>query len=211
MAEFKTPEDYNVILWDFDGVIIDSNSVRELGFREVLRRHEPEQVEKLIDFHNANGGWSRYVKFRYFYEEILKRSITDNKVRELANSFSSIMEKNLSNPGLLIDNTIHFIEEMYSNGKQMHIVSGSDGNELRSLCEKLELSKYFLSINGSPTPKTELVRFLIHNSPLHPKHFCLIGDALNDYDAANENGIKFYGYNNPSLKKLDGYIDSFLL
>ena len=210
MPEFKKPEDYNVILWDFDGVIIDSNTVRELGFREVLKEFDSEQVEELIDFHNANGGWSRYVKFRYFYEEILKRSINDDKVQELANSFSSIMVENLSNPELLIDNTVHFIREMYSQGKQMHIVSGSDGNELRSLCEELELSKYFVSIHGSPTPKTDLVRSLINNSPRHPKDFCLIGDALNDYDAANENGIKFYGYNNPSLKKLDGYIDSFL-
>lgn len=210
MPKLLKPVDFSVILWDFDGVIINSNSVREFGFREVLKEFDHKKVEDLIEFHNANGGWSRYVKFRYFYEEILKCPVSDQKVQELANKFSSIMVNNLSNPDLLIDQTVKFIQEMYSKGKHMHIVSGSDGRELITLCGQLGISKYFRSIAGSPTPKTDLVKALIDTSHLNPKGFCLIGDAKNDYDAANANGIKFYGFNNPSLKKLDGYIDSFL-
>lgn len=203
------PSDFEVILWDFDGVIIDSNSVRELGFREILKDFDPEQVEQLIDFHNANGGWSRYVKFRYFYEEILNLPISDKTVQELANSFSSIMMDKLPDPSLLIKETVSFIQEMHSQGKLMHIVSGSDCNELRVLCEQLGLSEYFLSINGSPIPKSELTRQIIHSSSLSNDNFCLIGDAKNDYDAAMENGITFFGYNNASLSNLGNYIEKF--
>jgi phosphoglycolate phosphatase-like HAD superfamily hydrolase len=203
------PSDFEVILWDFDGVIIDSNSVREFGFREVLKEFDPEEVEQLIHFHNANGGLSRYVKFRYFYEEILKRQISDSKVQELANSFSAIMVKSLPNPELLIEETVRFIQKMYSQGKQMHIVSGSDGNELRSLCSRLGLSKYFLSINGSPTPKTTLVKSIVENSNIAASQYCLIGDAVNDYDAAKANTITFFGFNNASLSNFGNYIDKF--
>lgn len=203
------PSDFEVILWDFDGVIIDSNSVREFGFREVLKEFDSEQVEQLIDFHNANGGWSRYVKFRYFYEEILKRQISESQVQELANSFSSIMVDRLPNPELLIQETVRFIQEMNSQGKEMHIVSGSDGNELRSLCEQLELSKYFLSINGSPTPKSALVKAIIDNSNISASQYCLIGDAMNDYDAAVQNEIQFFGYNNKELMNYGDYINKF--
>ena len=35
------PADFDVLLWDFDGVIIDSNSVREFGFRQVLKEFDP--------------------------------------------------------------------------------------------------------------------------------------------------------------------------
>ena len=205
----KKPSDFKVILWDFDGVIIDSNSVREFGFREVLKEFDPEQVEQLIDFHNANGGWSRYVKFRYFYEEILKRQISESQVQELANRFSSIMVERLPNPELLIQETVRFIQEMNSQGKEMHIVSGSDGNELRSLCEQLELSKYFLSINGSPTPKSALVKAIIDNSNISASQYCLIGDAMNDYDAAVQNEIQFFGYNNKELMNYGDYINKF--
>ena len=201
--------DFKIILWDFDGVIIDSNSVREFGFREVLKEFDSEQVEQLIDFHNANGGWSRYVKFRYFYEEILKRQISESQVQELADSFSSIMVDRLPNPELLIQETVRFIQEMNSQGKEMHIVSGSDGNELRSLCEQLELSKYFLSINGSPTPKSALVKAIIDNSNISASQYCLIGDAMNDYDAAIQNEIQFFGYNNKELMNYGDYINKF--
>lgn len=203
------PSDFEVILWDFDGVIIDSNSVRELGFRQVLKEFDPEKVEQLIDFHNANGGWSRYVKFRYFYEEILKRPISESQVQELANRFSSIMVESLPNPELLVEETVRFIQEMYSKEKQMHIVSGSDGNELRALCEQLELSKYFLSINGSPTPKSALVKEIITCGKISTSNYCLIGDAVNDYDAANENAIQFFGYNNHELIKYGNYLKKF--
>ena len=40
----------------------------------------------------------------------------------------------------------------------------------------------------------------------------LIGDSVNDYDAAKESGISFYGYNNDSIKEIcDKYIDKFCL
>ena len=203
------PSDFEVILWDFDGVIIDSNLVREFGFREVLKEFDPEQVEQLIDFHNANGGWSRYVKFRYFYEEILKLPISEGQVQELANRFSSIMVESLPNPELLIDETIRFIQEMHSKGKQMHIVSGSDGDELRSLCEELGLSKYFLSINGSPIPKPALVKSIVENGNVSATNYCLIGDAVNDFEAAIRNNVRFFGYNNTDLIGLDFYVNVF--
>ena len=37
----------------------------------------------------------------------------------------------------------------------------------------------------------------------------MIGDSINDYEAAKSNNIKFYGYNNDDLKSLDSYIKTF--
>lgn len=205
------PEDFEVILWDFDGVIINSNSLREKGFREVLNEYSKNEVEQLINFHNANGGWSRYVKFKYFFEEIRGEQIIDKKVNELAEQFSEIMKQILVNPDLLINETVEFIKRQHEAGKQMHIVSGSDGTELRWLCSSLNLDKYFVSINGSPTPKTKLVQEVINKSGLSASAFCLIGDAGNDYEAAKNNKVAFFGYNNPDLMYLTSaeYLNSF--
>lgn len=204
------PSDFEVILWDFDGVIIESNTIREFGFREVLKEFDPAHVEQLIDFHNANGGWSRYVKFRYFYEEILGRSVSEELIQELSIRFSCIMIEKLSNTDYLIEDTLRFIENMYSNGKEMHIVSGSDVGELKKLCAHLKLSDYFLSINGSPTSKVELVKNIVQSKGYSKDDFCLIGDSVNDYEASLRNSITFFGYNNLDLKGLDEYIDHLL-
>ncbi len=56
------------ILWDFDGVILDSMPIREYGFRKIFENYDISLVDKLINYHKRNGGLSRYVKIKYFYE-----------------------------------------------------------------------------------------------------------------------------------------------
>jgi beta-phosphoglucomutase-like phosphatase (HAD superfamily) len=90
------------ILWDFDGVILDSMKVRDWGFREIFKSFDNDKVEALLKYHTLNGGLSRYVKIRYFYEEILEKEITEKEVLEYANAFSVLMKKELINPSNLI-------------------------------------------------------------------------------------------------------------
>jgi phosphoglycolate phosphatase-like HAD superfamily hydrolase len=199
---------FKIILWDFDGVIMDSMPIRGKGFEEVLNEYPSEQVAQLMQFHEQNGGLSRYVKFRYFFEKIRKESITEDQVLALAESFSKIMFQLLLDEKLLIADSVNFIKENYSH-YEMHIVSGSDGKELRAICEGLKLAPYFKTINGSPTPKKELVAGLIDYNKYNREEIVLIGDSINDFDAAVENGISFVGYNNPALGNKSGYINEF--
>lgn len=201
--------DCKVILWDFDGVIMDSMPIRSNGFALVLKSFPEEQVKELMDFHNVNGGLSRYYKFRYFFEAIRNEEITEEQVQELAASFSVIMLDSLINEALLIQDSVSFIKSNWQN-YEMHIVSGSDGNELRQICESLDLAKYFKSINGSPTHKNELVRALLEENDYDKSEVVLIGDSKNDFEASMVNGIRFIGYNNVDLKILTNkYITQF--
>ncbi len=203
------PNNFKVILWDFDGVLMNSNAIRDLGFETVLSSFPVDKVAQLMTYHKANGGLSRYAKFRYFFEEILKESVTDATIEKMAASFSIIMRKYLVNPDLLIKDSMNFVR-LHHEKYAMHIVSGSDQQELRYFCQELGISIYFLSINGSPTSKKKLVMNLLNNFRYNKREVLLIGDSINDYDAAIENNIHFMGYNNSSLKSLSSpYIDSF--
>ncbi len=202
-------ENKKVILWDFDGVILDSMHVREKGFRQVLSGYPEEQVESLLEFHNQNGGLSRYVKFRYFQEEILQQEVDEEKNTKMAEEFSAIMRKELTTKNNLIPEVLRFIEAKHTHF-EMHIVSGSDGDELRFLASELGISRFFKTIQGSPVPKISLVKDILKEFGYFRQDVCLIGDSINDYKAAKENGIDFYGYNNPDLKSGGmNYIDSF--
>jgi HAD superfamily hydrolase (TIGR01549 family) len=193
------------ILFDFDGVILDSMPIRDFGFREIFKEFPKEQVEKLIQFHRENGGWSRFVKIRYFFEEIRGEKISDQKIIEMAEVFSEIMQRELTNKKYLISQTLEFLKESKHN---LHIVSGSEQNELRFLCQKLEISDFFISIHGSPTPKGKLVSDLIEKHNYKKDETILIGDSINDYQASAENEIEFYGYNNPELERFK-YLKSY--
>jgi len=192
---------YKVIFWDFDGVLMDSNAIRNAGFEMVLKDYPKAQVSKLLEFHNENGGLSRYVKFRYFFEEVRGEQITDEDVNKWAGRFSQIMLENLMNPDLLIQDTISYVIKFYKE-HDMHIVSGSDGNELKEICNSTQIAKYFNTINGSPTPKTDLVSEIVKSNTYNPEDCVLIGDSINDYDAAKANGIKFIAYNNKKINHL---------
>lgn len=198
------------ILWDFDGVILESMKIRDEGFYKIFETYPIEQVEKLIAFNNENGGLSRYVKIRYFYNEVLGEPVSDEKVNELAAKFSEVMLQKLINPELIIYDSVDFIKQNHTR-YNFHIVSGSDGKELNSLCQKLELAQYFITINGSPTPKITLVENILKKYDYPLNETILIGDSKNDHEAAIENNITFYGYNNRKLTSLGNYIDTFKL
>lgn len=200
---------YKCLLWDFDGVLMDSMPVRDEGFKHVLAQYPKEQVDQLMVYHRINGGLSRYVKFRYFFEVIRQESITEDQVQAMAAEFSTVMKRLLLNEQLLIQDSLDFVRRKHQD-VPMHIVSGSDGVELNMICRSLKLDHYFVSIHGSPTPKTQLVAEVLAKHQYDPTKTVLIGDSINDHQAAMANGIDFVGYNNPEFDH-NGfhYIQSF--
>lgn len=188
---------------------MDSMPVRDKGFEIVLDQYPREELDQLMKFHRENGGLSRYVKFRYFFEEVKGQEINDKEVQDYADLFSEVMLKHLVDERLLIEEAIGFIRENHQR-YQMHVVSGSDQKELRHICRELRIEGYFRSIHGSPVPKNQLVRDLLASNGYDPSQTILIGDSINDYEAAMVNGIGFYGYNNPELRKVSNhYIEKF--
>lgn len=196
------------ILWDFDGVILDSMKIRDWGFKEIFKKFNKEDVKSLLKYHRENGGLSRYVKIRYFFEILLNQSINDKKIQNYADRFSVIMRKELVNPNNLIKDSFDFIINNYKK-YNFHIVSGSDQEELRFLCKKLNIEKYFKSIYGSPTEKSILIKNILKNNRDSLENCCIIGDSINDYDAAKNNKICFYNYNNKSILHLGTPIKTF--
>lgn len=199
------------IFFDFDGVILDSMPIRDKGFEEMVSKYtqDKKMIEEFLEFHRYNAGLSRFFKFRYFFEKMLKKDISEKIILDLANDFSEIMKRELTNKKYLIKETVDFITNNYTK-YNMYIVSGSEQNELRYLCKELGISDYFKIILGSPIHKNDLVKNIISQEDLNVKECILIGDSINDYDAAITNDIDFYGYNNEKLKeKSEFYINTF--
>jgi len=195
----------NVIFWDFDGVLMNSNQVRDIGFERVLSGFPENEVKELMTFHQANGGLSRYVKFRYFFEDIRKESISEEALLDWASKFSAIMKELLVDSSLLIQQCLNYVKQ--NQGKyKMHITSGSDQEELRYLCKTLQIDHYFSSIHGSPKPKSQWVKELIEQNGYNQSECVLIGDSINDWEAATKNEILFMAYNNERLNPLSDVI-----
>lgn len=196
------------ILWDFDGVIHDSMKIKGDGFVELFKDHKEKDTKAILKFHYKNGGVSRFDKIKYFYKQILKKDISQKEINILSDAFSDIIKDKIFDKDNLIQDSLSFIKKKYKE-YNFHIVSGAEDNELKKLCIYLNISKYFISINGSPTKKDVLIRKLITKYKYKKHEILFIGDAMTDYNAAKKNKILFFGYNNIKLKKFKNYIKTF--
>ena len=79
------------VIFDFDGVILESAVIKTKAFEEVVACYPKEQAEAFVSYHMSHMGISRHVKFRYFIEEILHEEYTEDKERKLADSFEHIV------------------------------------------------------------------------------------------------------------------------
>ena len=197
------------IFFDFDGVIIFSNNIRIEGYYHIFRMFDKKYVNELVDYHIRNGGLSRYNKIRYFYEKILSKPISDYKIQQYAEKYKDFMLRNLVFKRYLNNEVIQFLKDNASK-YNFHIASGSDEKELITLTEILEIDYYFLSINGSPINKDDIVKNLLRKNKYLVNETILVGDSINDFDAAEANNISFIGYNNLEISNLGvGYLDHF--
>lgn len=195
------------ILWDFDGVILDSMMIKGDGFVELFSGYDEKHLKEIEKYHYENGGVSRFEKIKYFYFNILKKDITEDEVLKLASRFAEIIENKLYDKNNLIKESVNFIKNNHKH-YNFHIVSGAEHFELNSLCKFFEINNYFITIEGSPTKKSLLIENILKQYKYGKEETILIGDAMTDYNASIKNGIGFYGYNNLELNKFD-YIESF--
>ncbi len=201
---------YSAFIFDFDGVIVDSVDVKTEAFELIYAPYGREVQDKVKAHHLANGGISRFEKFKFYHKNFLDLNISEAQVDELANRFSEIvMEKVVNAPYLF--NSLEFIKNNFERNLPQFICTGTPENEILEICAKRNISQYFKGICGSPLGKTELLKNILDTYGYQNSEVVFFGDSINDYQAAINNNIDFFGCNNHSLKDISlEYFDDFL-
>ncbi|MEW5692826.1 MAG: HAD-IA family hydrolase [Candidatus Hydrogenedentota bacterium] len=191
---------YPVIVLDFDGVIIDSAKIKTDAFAELFNNNK-----ELIEFHKKNTGISRFVKFRYYYENILKEPVSDEKLDELNKKFNKIVMDKIKDTGL-ISGIKEFLERYWLD-KKLYICSGAPINEVMEIVKSKDIIKYFKGIYGQPGEKNDILNEIADIEKVKKDRILFIGDGLSDYEAAKKTGIDFIAFihneNKDYFEKLD--------
>ncbi len=177
------------VIFDFDGVIVESVDIKTAAFAELFKNEGKEAVNKIVGYHLANTGVSRYEKFKYIYKEILKRDLSENEFKGLCDRFASLVVKSVVRAPY-VRGSVEFLEA-YSSIYKCFVVSATPQPEIEDIIRLRGIEKYFTAVYGAPRKKTKAVGEIIGDYHLLPKELLYVGDALSDYKAAAGNGAHF--------------------
>ena len=182
----------SILVFDFDGVLVDSIDIKADAFAELYSPYGSEIVSQVVTHHLANGGMSRFDKFKYYHNVYLNMKIDQFDMDRLANQFSKIvMDKVIACPE--IPGAEKFIQENFLQHK-CYINSATPQNEIRQIISARGLQKYFFTVLGSPISKSENLKKIRKSNPNVPaSEFLFFGDALSDLEAAENNNLDFIG------------------
>lgn len=185
------------IIFDFDGVILESVHIKTDAFLELFSTY-PQHLNAIKTYHLENGGVSRFVKFRWIYKELLEESIDETQILALGERFSQLVfNKILSAP--FVPGAIEFLN-FCRDRFYCFIASGTPEDELRKIVTQRGLAEFFNEVKGTPTSKVNIVHELCGKYKINPTQCLFIGDATTDYQAARTTGTYFVARNTSEME-----------
>ena len=179
------------LVFDFDGVIIESEHIKTRAFRELYGEHGPEVVAAAVAHHEANGGISRRKKIRHCHATLLGIELDTARLEALCQRFSALVEDEVVGcdwvPGASEVLATHF------GRRPMFVVSGTPQEELTRIIYRRGLARWFTEAHGSPPEKAITVRSILARHDLDPGAVLFIGDAAADWRAARQTEVRFIG------------------
>lgn len=175
---------YQGVLFDLDGTILDTSNLIIQSFRHTFRVHynwdiDPQEI------------------YPFFGKPLrtAMQSLGPDKVDEL---ISTYREHNLEHHDHMIDafaGVVDVLQELYNAGIAMAIVtSKTQDTALRGL-KLFDLDKYFSAVIGVEQcshhkPHPEPVQIALQQLQLSPEQCLMVGDSPSDIISAQEAGVK---------------------
>lgn len=180
----------DLIFLDFDGVIVESNLIKDEGFEIIFSRF-PEHYQKMLSYHQSSDTIDRYEKFNYIARDILCETDWKKLGSQLAKDYSDFTTQRVVEcdevPG-----AIEFLNNMYGQ-VPMILLSATPQEYLDEILEARKLRAYFELAFGKPLDKGKKMINILEDRMILPSSCVFIGDSPDDYLASIVAGVPFIG------------------
>ena len=165
---------YKSVIFDFDGVITDSNNVKKNAIEESVRGVLPEdRALEFVNYFVGNNGIPR--------EEKIEKYVPKTDYNKVLDKYESILNNKLKDAPLM-PGVQDFIIKIKDHLKHIIVLSGGTETEVKELLIQHNLMQYFDGVYGGPLNKEQhLLRLSLDNPSLY------FGDSKVDYEMS----IKF--------------------
>jgi phosphoglycolate phosphatase-like HAD superfamily hydrolase len=182
---------FDAVVFDFDGVLVESTHVKTRTFGQLYAGYGQKMAKRIVDYHLAHAGMSRYVKFKVWQEEFLGLPYTEADGERLSLEFSRlVVDEVVAAP--YVPGAEAFLAA-YHRKLPLCVASGTPESELQEIVHRRRMSHFFRSVHGAPASKGQILAELILESGFSPDRVLMVGDAMADWQGAQEVGTAFIG------------------
>jgi len=182
-------------------VIIESAAIKTEAFSRVFSDY-PNHLEEIVQHHLDNVSLSRFEKFKFVFQNILKERITREDMVKLGQLYADYSLDDTKNCPE-VEGAKEFLE-IYSSRLPLFVVSGTPEEELREIVTYRGLNKYFTEVYGSPRWKREICVQILQTWSFESSECVFIGDSMTDFQEAQHVGIPFVGRAQDGEDTFDG-------
>ena len=185
-----------VIAFDFDGVLVNSNELKEKAYFAVLPASDHFLVRKI--FADKKVVQTRAAVFRAlfsakgFFGESLEKQSADFSGR-----YNDFVQEGIETMGFVPG--AEDILRKLSGKYPLYINSHTPHDALLETVVRLGAGHFFKGVFGRKnlnSKKSEVLREIIAKEKAAPEEVLMVGDADSDFEAASEAGCKFVGVTN---------------
>lgn len=172
-------QNYQGLILDVDGVLLDSNRLKENNIREAARPFTSEEdCKSFVEYFTSLNGVPREVKVAKFFGENSETSL------EVLSRYNALNDKSLKEVDLTVG-----VEEFLiyaSSILPIWAISGGSQKEVRATLFHKKIAPYFQYILGGPSSKSENVKKIKPQGKI-----LFIGDSKHDFETAEAFGFDF--------------------
>jgi len=183
----------SVFIFDFDGVLVDSVDIKTQAFAVLFSDYGKSVQDKVVAYHEANKGISRFVKLSHYHRNLLSESVGDDFLDARAREFSDIVVDRVVNAAEIPGADVFL--KSWSKSRRCFVVSATPADEIKDIVQRRGWSTHFEAVYGSPDSKLDNLRRLFNEFSVRPESCVFFGDASADRDAALAAGCDFIAVN----------------
>ena len=189
------------IIFDFDGVLVQSNNIKEGNFFEIFKefRGSKEIVEEVK---NTPPKKNRFELVEEILKKLGKKGLIDiddleKETEKYVAKYSEKTEEDVVNAPE-VKGTSEALEILHKRFK-LFVFSATPDGYLQKITDRRGVTKYFTAVYGSGDwYKEEALKKIIKENNLRAEDTVFVGDGENDKSAAEYVNMRFIGIINES-------------
>jgi phosphoglycolate phosphatase-like HAD superfamily hydrolase len=189
------------IVFDFDGVLVDSNDVKQSAYFRIFEHLGPGTAAIIRDCLTASPDGNRFQKIRLILDclrehgSFAETEEPDRCIGRYAEAYSEICEEHAATCAEVggASAVLPVLFRQYP----LHVNSATWEEALRRVVRRRGWEHFFQTVAGSPTSKVENLRAILERGNLSAADVLMVGDGRRDLEAAKVCGCPFVGVRNP--------------